>query len=617
MADLIAAGRFRIVRLPRRPVTGTMQALSEPPPPAPEKPKSKIAVVKLIDIAGLYKPGYDDPLDVQNRTTRLSGYVKGERGRPGYKSEDHRGRIFINHVPRKDATVEWDKLWKKNTQYIELTVEIYPEDFEVPPGLRVVWSWEDPDDPFNENTDVHPDAGAFLDPNDYDDQGGKLEAKEGDNEGECDFPNPDSGEEAQFETIAPYGRRAGSAKNEVETDIVDRLSKIRFHVTNVGGDNFRIKVRLTPHGEISHSFGDETGVMTMWKRISVEVRKMTTAADLPIENVPPYFENAFVQMDFMPVQPAPQKAHICNRVDDESDASSRYMEKEFKNKNKPGWFFLVSAVEAAKEVATSHRELLYQGDGEIKPFFHWGQWFDIIVIPQHLPKTAASIRLKEGNDSIDWFSMGQMNATPGPGFCTLFPASIDFNSDFEAGDGWIGDHERGGRGGIYDRFDVRFPSHTISYPGRNRRLDGYGFPLSPAKVEVEVYTAGGGGTGGISTFVRKGGKDYFAGRTMIFSRNRAYLFQVWPMSTTILESTIVHEFTHAFGFPHKCGFHTYQDPAKYSCAMNYFHSWLYAPGTRTLQRFVAGEENGHLCAAHLNGLRTVHLEDNPALWEWK
>jgi len=87
-------------------------------------------------------------------------------------------------------------------------------------------------------------------------------------------------------------------------------------------------------------------------------------------------------------------------------------------------------------------------------------------------------------------------------------------------------------------------------------------------------------------------------------------------------TTITHEFGHAFGYPHKCGYYTFEDPAKSSCCMNYFHSWLYKPGThndpstRQVERFQTGESGKHFCARHTSGIRQGHLEDNPAIWTW-
>ncbi len=42
----------------------------------------------------------------------------------------------------------------------------------------------------------------------------------------------------------------------------------------------------------------------------------------------------------------------------------------------------------------------------------------------------------------------------------------------------------------------------------------------------------------------------------------------------------MHEFTHAFGYPHKCGYYGWPQPPEFSCAMNYFLTWLYDVGDK-------------------------------------
>jgi hypothetical protein len=83
-----------------------------------------------------------------------------------------------------------------------------------------------------------------------------------------------------------------------------------------------------------------------------------------------------------------------------------------------------------------------------------------------------------------------------------------------------------------------------------------------------------------------------------------------------------HELGHAFGFPHKCGYNTFEKPAGTSCTMNYFHSWLYKLGThldpagREVERFGPGKEGNNFCAHHTIGIRLGQLEKNPVIWKW-
>ena len=114
----------------------------------------------------------------------------------------------------------------------------------------------------------------------------------------------DAGFEPQWEEIAPYTLRAVPGTKTCRTLVKDGVSKVRFHATNVGGDNFKIKAVVWQLLRMIDKGADETGLMTMWKRIDVEYRKMPSALDIPVEKVPPFFAPAFVQMDFTKPLPA-------------------------------------------------------------------------------------------------------------------------------------------------------------------------------------------------------------------------------------------------------------------------------------------------------------------------
>ena len=82
---------------------------------------------------------------------------------------------------------------------------------------------------------------------------------------------------------------------------------------------------------------------------------------------------------------------------------------------------------------------------------------------------------------------------------------------------------------------------------------------------------------------------------------------------------LVHELGHAFGFPHKCGYRTWQTGKERSCVMNYFNTFLYEDMDHPeagVRHMVTGEESPHFCGKHVDSVRRVHLEDNPALWTW-
>ncbi len=187
---------------------------------------------------------------------------------------------------------------------------------------------------------------------------------------------------------------------------------------------------------------------------------------------------------------------------------------------------------------------------------------------------------------------------------------IDYASDFEVpkgiGTGLLGD---AGKGGAYDKQDFYYLRHRLRLPSGTWESGGMGFP---EEVFIRARPPGSVETTGLSPSARYAGQEYFAGRLLIFTR----AFGAASLDESDAVGTIVHEFTHAFGYPHKCGYYGWPRPLSFSCAMNYFLTWLYAVGTRNLQRFVYGESGAHLCAKHLAGVREVHLEDNPAIWKW-
>src|SRR5690606_36342718 len=130
--------------------------------------------------------------------------------RPGYISQDDRGRVFINHRPRTDPSEGWN-VRVRDTQYIELTVTVRPTGGPLPADAKIRWTWSAPDDP--SDTGMHAAAAQELDGNQ--DQGG-------DNRGCCDFPSPNGGEPV-YEKIAPYLVTNAQAK-QCETPVVNDKS---------------------------------------------------------------------------------------------------------------------------------------------------------------------------------------------------------------------------------------------------------------------------------------------------------------------------------------------------------------------------------------------------------
>jgi hypothetical protein len=108
-------------------------------------------VVTINDVEGLYQPA--------PAGSRPPG-VPGAARRAGYASLDHGGRIFLNRTR--------DGKWKRNEQSIALLVKLAVVEGLLPPDAEVIWTISDPDDPTDDDPDMHSEWGAYIDPKDYD-----------------------------------------------------------------------------------------------------------------------------------------------------------------------------------------------------------------------------------------------------------------------------------------------------------------------------------------------------------------------------------------------------------------------------------------------------------------
>ena len=355
------------------------------------------------------------------------------------------------------------------------------------------------------------------------------------------------------------------------------------------------------------------------------------------------------------------------------------------------------------------------------------QW-ESIEINAVLAERPLGVRFYEAGKTIA-FKAADIQPNVPPGKSTIRLRSIDFQSDFEHGDGT--------EKKAYEKRAFYFPRYRYRWPEQVWEKKGYGFGDD---VYVNVMSKGRATTDGISPgATNPDGLDCFAGRTIIFCRHPAH---TKPASTTIevggawssgdvatvdvdgtsvtytvtsddvtappgipdaalyirgqvargiesaingsvpmskkvtafasfgkvavrstksgaegddtpvsvtsvgagvltlssptlsgggfgseskqaILSTFTHELGHAFGFPHKCGYYTFEEPAGTSCTMNYSVSWLYKLGThlnpsaRQVDRFVTGKEGRNFCAHHTRGIRLVQLEKNLAIWKWE
>jgi hypothetical protein len=108
--------------------------------------------------------------------------------------------------------------------------------------------------------------------------------------------------------------------------------------------------------------------------------------------------------------------------------------------------------------------------------------------------------------------------------------------------------------------------------------------------------------------------DFFAGRTILYTH--AWMTGSPPGKSADFENealdTIIHEFVHAFGMPHQCGYWDWRTPRTNSCAMNYPGTWLIDAAHKPLPR-THRKRGTHLCVRHVTEVRRVHIEKNKGL----
>lgn len=513
----------------------------------------------IIEVKGLYKPGVDDRAVKPPGTTKNSSYVTG------YTSADDKGRIFTNRA--------LDGTWKKDEQFIELTVqlEVAPTACPLPVGTKVKWTVEDPDDPTNDAGNVHPAAGRLIDPNDY-----SGSAKTGANANDNN-PRGKATATPKFEQADPAYALTGD-----ETVVDGALrSKVRFHVSDVAGDNYRI-VAKGLHPSVTVSASAKTGIMTVWHRIEIEYVKMASASELPVDQIASHYDIACVQVDVSEkrvVSGASDKASM-----DTSDglayaACDNFASSasgEFKHEKQGGWFFMAAA---NRFVPGSAAAILFEGNAQAHG--------DRVRLPIGVSLAAAPKVVRVFNKA----KVGGM-AAPKP---NDFDLHVKFSVDVKVGQ---------------DLVIVKHDFHKVDDPDNSfleADLSHYGF-VPGETIPVQVLSAGedalvvaGISPGGVDV----GGKHFFGGKLLVFTKT-----QKGPMI-----NTLCHELCHAFDNAHKCGNWDWeQKGSRTSCCMNYWFQFVLDDSSpRKAMQWTQNRQSANMCGEHVVSIRDFHLEDNPGL----
>jgi hypothetical protein len=553
------------------------------PPPRVVTPCPNCLVVRITEIVGLYKPGVDDrdPADENKHdgTTKNDGTTQAAGYEAGYTSSDNGGRIFINSVPGTPPKLI-NATWTKKRQYVDITVVIDPPSIPIPPGSKVTWSFEDPDDPSNEGPDVHVEAGRVLDPNDYDPPPApavKIGANAGDNN-----PNSKPHQSPGFEQLE---RKYALIGNDTLIDIPSRTSRVRFNVSNIAGDNWIVKATVLPIAPITAVTPAKTGIMTAWNRIQVEYVKMGSAAELPVDQIALHYDKAFAQVDVSEKRVVFgrkwDKQYMAIEDDDAYAACVDYATKakgQFTKEGEKGWFFIAAANLYQRP---SRARILYEDDATVV-----GDRSLRLKSSQKLAGTPAVVRIFNSAALVGW----PKNATK--------PNDRAIHTKFKV------DHREGHELILEPHIFLDPDPHSQHQLVLLARLSNYGF-TSGSTVPIQVLTEGTDAlvTDGISPLSAGGG---FSGRLLVFTRS--------DLPSELL-GTMCHELCHAFDNNHWCGNWDWIDQStRTACCMNYWFMFVLDDASpRAPIRWTQNRTVNDLCGPHLRRMRDYHLEDNPDL----
>ena len=576
-------------------------------------------LLELVSIDGLYKP---DPTAVAPSP--------GSAKVPGYLSRDDQGRIFTNRLPSGD--------WKSDSQFIDVRLKITAfGGAKFPGGALVHWHADDPDDPTNDSPSFHRDWGPYVDQDDYDGAGNPTGAKATDNALAFSPINVD--EDLLFgagakgasrwkagpggESVSPISRTEATTTLTIVSP-TSATTSVQVHCTNVLGTNLVLWADMDGV-PVSQVYTDAvTGVMTMWSRLDVEVVRMDGAFSLNgvLPSIPASFQPICVQLDFQPERVV-TGAQDLNAVspDDahKSSGTSSWIADPlvFSNRNKPGWFFLGGARYSTAPVPPGKgRKPLYSGTQYklgtvVSP--KTGETVGTIVVPADA-RNASYVQVAWKAGAIDRSAgFGVESATFAHGKTTILLSGNDVTPLFT---GWDAD---GSLDHAYLSEVDFFPLHHRLASAKALAPGGFGVPAKGATVSA--FAPGTRRTTlGISPFVQDAASTrYFAGRTVIFTSGYGTGSPLAPVAdfNSRVATAVVHEFIHAFGMPHKCGYWNWKTPREKSCCMNYDNTWLIDPKTvaanPTLIPDLNNRMDDNVCGRHLMEVRRVHLELNKGL----
>ena len=258
--------------------------------------------------------------------TKAKGlYTKDGSYEEGYLSEDEDtdghddGRIYCNS--QHDMLTD-EPMWSKNMQFVEFTVEVSPSTLSTS-YTKIAFRSHDPDDPSDSGENVSEEARTIIDPN-----GGKGDDNTGSRDG---VP--------EWTAVTPYTVDGVTGFATIDQD---GKTVVQFNATDDGADNFVVRSGLRINQQYPME-GPRTGVMTVWKRMTIEYRRMTTDT-LPVNDIQPHFDTCFVEFvigeegsstNYEYLDPEPGYLDYCKKFGVGAG--------QFRHRGDGGWVFVCAA----------------------------------------------------------------------------------------------------------------------------------------------------------------------------------------------------------------------------------------------------------------------------------
>jgi hypothetical protein len=335
--------------------------------------------------------------------------------------------------------------------------------------------------------------------------------------------------------------------------------------------------------------------------LGVETLQMQSALPLPVEDVPPSFEPACVQLDFKREDSIPDEPFIAQDEDALNEDATFFVDGVSLRARENGWFTIIGALEAVPAPPSGGREKrrLYSGAATLSLEESGSRWYQVLEVPgDHLDAQLATVRADDRRIHL------LINRT----------ARIETDAGIRTR-AWLEPHSqckmfKAGSGSTQDAY-----RNAVDYfPGIDSQFDR---PLGEVdEVEAEIFALGRSLVTSLTPKAANGGKAHYSGKALLFTHHPLFYDSSARNprrdQKDRLRALLIGEICHLFGLPDKCCNFDFRTPQNGSCAMNY--------GFQNLSHLV-GDIDGdptppreiHFCARHLKEMRRTHFFEHKGL----